>query len=83
MTYEFQTLEADGKNNTKHKDFIQAWNDMYQWVSAKLKAGQLTHQVLETCIWIEMNSADRKAPIYFYDARDKAIQEFGWAPPKE
>jgi hypothetical protein len=81
MTYQFQTLEADWHPSSVHTDFMEAWHDMYHYVNGLLKAGQLSLQVLETSIWIEMTENGVKQPIFFYDARDLAIVS-GWILPE-
>ena len=43
-----------------------------------LKKHELSHQVLETAIWIECDGQ----PIYFYDALDRAYEE-GWILPTD
>lgn len=78
MTAQFQTL--DGKTYPKHNSFMAAWLDMYEYVNALLKSGNMTYQVLETAIWIELNDDMNKKPLYFYDARDRAIDD-GWQLP--
>jgi hypothetical protein len=64
-----------GDNPVESEDFMGAWNAMYQWVKKLLDAGEMTYQVLETAIWIEPPTG---VPIFFYDARDRAIREHGW-----
>jgi hypothetical protein len=61
-------LEGDKPVNCS--SFKEAFAVMYQWVTAKLKTG-LSYQALETAIWIETE----KGPLFFYDARDKAIAD--------
>ena len=56
------------------ENFFDAWLDMMQWVKSKVVAHKMSFQVLETAIWIEDQCGQ---PIYFYDARDRAIEE-GW-----
>jgi hypothetical protein len=79
-TYQFQTL--GGEEFSKHNEFMDAWNDMYQWVKGMLDKQQLNPQLLETSIWIEVNNDGIKSPILFYDARDIAIMKWGWKQPK-
>lgn len=82
MTYQFQTIIQGETNPPKRHSFMEAWNDMYLWVKGKLNAGNLSYAALETCIWIEMESEEKqKSPILFNDARDRAIQTYGWKKP--
>jgi hypothetical protein len=53
---------------------MEAWMDMYKWVKTSMDEGTLDRQLLETAIWIKPSE---NSPIYFYDARDRAINE-GW-----
>lgn len=82
------TSESFGENNMKttfqfyflsmsepvRDTFMEAWMDMYKWVKTSMDAGTLDRQLLETAIWIKPSE---DSPIYFYDARDRAINE-GW-----
>jgi hypothetical protein len=82
-TYQFQGMVKGEKSVPVRKSFMEAWNDMYQWVKAQLDANSLSYQVLETAIWIEIVSPiGAKTAVYFYDARDRAISEYGWTQPK-
>jgi hypothetical protein len=64
-----------------HDFFMDAWNDMFLWVEEHIKSG-FSYQILETAIWIEVKTVTEKSettyPIYFYDARDRSINE-GWS----
>jgi len=71
MKYTFKTMTDE--NFPTHDSFMEAWNDMFQWVQNRLKDGGISLQVLETSIWIDSTTDT----IYFYDARDKAI-DLGW-----
>lgn len=57
--------------------FMEAWDDMYQYVKQRLADATMTYQELETAIWIDVENGP---PIFFYDARDRAINS-GWVPP--
>jgi hypothetical protein len=72
----FQFVTLTQKNAQTHDNFMAAWKDMYVWVKDLIDRNEMSYQVLETAIWIEQNGKD---PIFFYDARDKAIDE-GWKP---
>lgn len=79
MNFQFQTLT--GKKYPTHKTFMEAWNDMYEYVNERLVAGTMSYQELETGLWIETTKKNFQLPILFYDARDRAIAE-GWTQPK-
>jgi len=64
----FKPVEVDS--------FMEAWDAMFQWVKKLMDEGQMSYQVLETAIWIEQPTP--AAPIFFYDARDRAISQYGW-----
>ena len=82
-TYQFQNLSSSELPAPIRETFMEAWNDMYEWVKRQLDSGGMSYQVLETTIWIEFTDATGcKLPIYFYDARDRAIGEFGWSAPQ-
>ena len=80
ITYQF---ERCGPRSPIRISFMEAWNDMYLWVKNEMASNNMSLQVLETAIWIEVkNNCDGgKYPIYFYDARDRAIDE-GWIQPE-
>ena len=78
MNYEFQTLT--GKKYPKRETFMDAWNDMYEYVKASLDAGTMSYQELETALWIVTSREGLNVPILFYDARDMAIDN-GWTQP--
>ena len=78
MTFQFETLVQGAPTFQKHTEFMPAWNDMYAHVKARLAEGNMTHQELETSLWIEVVDGKKKAPILFYDARDRAIRDHGW-----
>lgn len=63
-----------------HNSFMAAWLDMYQYVSDLLNRGELSPQILETAMWIEIQYEGTSLPIYFYEARDRAIED-GWKLP--
>ena len=67
MKYKFIAL--NGVKQT-HDSFKGAFKAMFDWVKAQFAAGGISLQVLETAIWIE---TPEHRPIYFYDARDLAI----------
>ena len=76
-------MEADVPPSPIHDSFLDAWNDMYAYVNGKLQAGQMSYQMLETAIWIKPYAPHpQNLPIMFYDARDRAIDEFNWTQPK-
>ena len=79
MKFKFVSLE-EGFVPKVVDDFFTAWLHMYEWVKAKLDAGQLDWQLLETAIWIEQSGPKGTVPIYFYDARDRAIDAHNWKP---
>lgn len=54
------------------ESFRDAFIQMYNWVTKYLQKGDMSYQVLETAIWIEDPSGNHT---FFYDARDRAIQE--------
>jgi hypothetical protein len=83
MTYQFQTLEQ-GKPSPVRQIFMEAWNDMYIHVKGLMDSGNISLQMLETSMWIEskFDNGNTPTPIFFYDARDYAIQEHGWTQPK-
>ena len=76
MAYQFETLEK-GKKFPVHETFMEAWEDMFQYVKAGMDSGGMSWRALETAIWI--NVSDN--PMYFYDARDHAINTYGWEKP--
>jgi hypothetical protein len=77
--WKFVSLE-EGFEPVLVDSFMEAWDAMYQYVKRLMEAGQMSYQVLETSIWIEQAGFPR-LPIFFYDARDRALDE-GWTPPK-
>jgi hypothetical protein len=79
MTYQFQTLEQ-GKESPVRQTFMEAWNDMYEYVKGLMDSGNMSLQLLETAIWIQH---PLNGPLFFYDARDYAIDACGWTPPKK
>lgn len=68
-SYTFVSL--DGTPRMERKTFKEAFTDMFKWVDDLLQKGQMSYQVLETAIWIEVTSGQ---PIMFYDARDLACE---------
>jgi hypothetical protein len=89
MEYLFETMipEADAKppKFPIRDTFMEAWNDMYQHVQKCLAAGNLSHQLLETAMWIELRDTKKcsKAPMLFPAARDHAIREYDWSLEKQ
>ena len=76
-------FQFDGLVKTKspkRETFMEAWNDMFKWVEKQLESSGLSYQVLETAIWIIDDSG---LPTYFYQARDRAISQYGWLYPKK
>jgi hypothetical protein len=81
MTAQFQTLSLLNKNGELRNSFMEAWVDMFNYVNARIKAGNMSVMELETAVWIELDHGNGvKRPIYFYDARDRAIVD-GWEYP--
>lgn len=79
LTYQFQIM-SDRK--PLRASFMEAWNDMYEWVNEQLASGGMAYQILESAIWIETNEGGHKHPVMFYEARDRAYNE-GWKKPKK
>ena len=71
MKYKFVSLMG-GNKNVVCDSFKEAFTHMYNWVMEEIKAG-LSRQALETAIWIE--SENGVEVLYFYEARDRAINE--------
>ncbi len=65
------TFIALDQEPVKCNSFKEAFTAMFNWVQKHLNGEGLSYQVLETAIWIEINGR----PLYFYDARDRAIDE--------
>ena len=80
MKYQFITLDTKEQPTPERETFLEAWNDMYKYVKKLLDANQMDYQLLETAIWIDWSGNGFKVPIFFYDARDQAINE-GWQNP--
>lgn len=80
-TFQFEVMEQKSIPFAKHDTYMEAWEDMYQWVKTKMKAGTLSFQVLETAVWITIRTGELETPLMFNDARDKAIDEHGWKVP--
>lgn len=78
LTFQFESLMEGATKCPIHTDFMSAWNDMYEYVKARLADGNLSPQELDTAIWIERIEGKTKSPIYFHAARDMAITAFGW-----
>lgn len=72
--YTFVNLEQ-GVEPQEFDTFKEAFTAMSKCVNELSNKGQLTLQFLETAIWIEVAVAGLRSPIFFYDARDKAIDE--------
>jgi hypothetical protein len=56
--------------------FEEAFAAIYHRLNEDMKAEQMSYQFLETTIWIEnkmMMPVPPINPIFFYDARDKAV----------
>jgi len=68
-TYTFCSI-MEGDKPVKCSSFEEAFTAMFKWVTDKINSNDLALQVLETAIWIEINGL----PLYFYDARDRAIK---------
>jgi hypothetical protein len=81
-TFQFETVMKGVPKFKAHTEFLPAWIDMYEYVNQRLADGNLTHQELETALWIEVVDGKSKAPILFYDARDRAIRDHGWEHEK-
>lgn len=77
MTFRFVTLMEGAPKVPRRNTFMEAWNDMFQYVKARLDEGNMTHQELDTAIWIDKENGP---PIMFHDARDRAIDN-GWVMP--
>lgn len=77
MKYKFVSMVtgANPQGEILHDTFEGAWREMYQWVKALIDFGNMSYQVLETCIWIECIEDGHKTPLFFYDARDRACDE--------
>lgn len=69
-TYVFVTMEKD--HRVVCHTFKDAFTAMFNWINDALDNGGLSYQVLETAIWIETTGG---TPIFFYDARDLAIEQ--------
>lgn len=69
MKYKFVSME-EGFVPVERDSFKEAFTDMYHWVKNQKR---LHLQILETAIWIERRPF--LVPLYFYDARDRAIDE--------
>lgn len=69
-TYTFYSMEQ-GDKPVECSSFKEAFTVMFNWVTNHLNGEGLSYQVLETAIWIEIDGQ----PLYFYDARDRAIDE--------
>ena len=83
MKNTYQFVNCTDQKFPLRDTFMEAWNDMYQWVKAQLDSGGMSYQVLETAIWIDpVMDGDKQLPIMFYDARDRAIAHYGWVAPK-
>lgn len=82
-SYQFETIIQGEPKFPKRDTFMEAWNDMFIWVNEQLKRDDFSLQVLETCIWIKQVAGGTHSPINFYDARDQAIECFGWTKPAE
>jgi hypothetical protein len=81
-TFQFQTLALLQKNGEVRNTFMEAWNDMYQYVNERLQADNMSWMELETALWIAVVEDGKESlPIMFYDARDHAIAEYGWKQP--
>lgn len=74
--YQFITL-TDEKFPIRNT-FMEAWEDMYQYVKNGLDENILNLQLVETAIWIEQREGKLVQPIHFYNARDLAIEKYGW-----
>jgi hypothetical protein len=79
QTFQFESM-VKGETFPVRKTFMEAWNDMFQWVEKQLESGGFSYQVLETAIWITDGGG---LPTFFYDARDRAISQYGWLYPKK
>jgi len=80
-TYRFEVTTTE--KFPVRKTFMEAWDDMFQWVEKQLASGGLSYQVLETAIWILIHDDGYIGPMYFYDARDHAIDAYGWVHNKK
>ena len=76
-TYQFQTLEAGVSPSPKHENFMDAWKDMYKYVKGLIDADNLSIQLLETTVWIEIANLVGESSWSFYDCRNRAISK-GW-----
>jgi len=71
MSYKFETLEK-GVAFPSRETFAQAFKDLFDYVKAAVSQGGYPLMLLETGIWIKGTG---ELPIFFYDARDKAIKD--------
>jgi hypothetical protein len=80
MKYQFVTLDETAAPAPIRDTFMEAWDDMFKYVNELLNLGKMSLQLLETSLWIQPEDDVKRIPIFFYDARDIAIQN-GWTKP--
>lgn len=68
VTYRLETIG-------NYSSFIEAFDALAKNVLKSIDEGEMSWQVLETACWISGPSGN----LLFYEARDKAIKEFGWS----
>lgn len=86
MIYQFETMIQVNKEVPKfpvRKTFMEAWQDMYHHVQTLLQSGGLSHQLLETAMWIDFQDKTGTGPVFFLAARDHAIKHYDWSLEKQ
>lgn len=75
--FQFVTLSSE-LPFPRRATFLEAWDDMFKHVKNLMALDQLSHQVLETAMWINTPNDNT---LDFYAGRDCAIDLFGWTMP--
>lgn len=72
MKYKFVSIIEGSSASIPCASFREAFTHMFNCVNDLINSDKLSLQLLETAIWIEREVG---SPIFFYDARDRALDE--------